>query len=193
MLQLKCFPGEPNAHPCHRGDGSAAEELWGNISLHLVYDLLAECAPVQGSAPLQKDAVNPLPAQLLHKPGKVDMSIPLRKLQQPALSVQIGLLQAFLLAAGGNEGGDRGSGFDHMGSKGRPKTGIADNPQGIPPPLHPAGEQGIVSQDRARPRHDGGMGVAVSNAIEEVLAIADSVAESNAMDGVARYIEENCL
>lgn len=38
-----------------------------------------------------------------------------------------------------------------------------------------------------------GMGVAVSNAIEEVLAIADSVAESNDMDGVARYIEENCL
>ena len=36
-----------------------------------------------------------------------------------------------------------------------------------------------------------GMGVAVSNAIDEVLAIADVVTESNDMDGVAHYIEEN--
>lgn len=38
-----------------------------------------------------------------------------------------------------------------------------------------------------------GIGVAVSNAIDEVLSIADFVAESNDRDGVARYIEENLL
>ena len=38
-----------------------------------------------------------------------------------------------------------------------------------------------------------GIGVAVSNAIDEVLAVADIVAESNDMDGVAHYIERRLL
>ena len=38
-----------------------------------------------------------------------------------------------------------------------------------------------------------GVGVAVSNAIEEVLDVADFITESNDMDGVARYIEKNLL
>lgn len=38
-----------------------------------------------------------------------------------------------------------------------------------------------------------GMGVAVSNAIDEVLAAADFVTESNDMDGVARYLEKYLL
>lgn len=38
-----------------------------------------------------------------------------------------------------------------------------------------------------------GVGVAVSNAIDEVLAAADFVTESNDMDGVARYIEKYLL
>lgn len=38
-----------------------------------------------------------------------------------------------------------------------------------------------------------GVGVAVSNAIDGVLAVADFITESNDMDGVARYIEKNLL
>ena len=38
-----------------------------------------------------------------------------------------------------------------------------------------------------------GVGVAVSNAIDEVLDAADLITESNDMDGVARYIEKNLL
>lgn len=38
-----------------------------------------------------------------------------------------------------------------------------------------------------------GVGVAVSNAIDEVLNAADYITESNDMDGVARYIEKNIL
>lgn len=38
-----------------------------------------------------------------------------------------------------------------------------------------------------------GMGVAVSNAIDEVLAAADFITDSNDMDGVARYLEEYLL
>lgn len=38
-----------------------------------------------------------------------------------------------------------------------------------------------------------GMGVAVANAIDEALAAADFVTESNDMDGVARYIEKYLL
>ena len=38
-----------------------------------------------------------------------------------------------------------------------------------------------------------GMGVAVSNAIPEVLAAADYIARSNDEDGVARFVEENVL
>jgi hydroxymethylpyrimidine pyrophosphatase-like HAD family hydrolase len=34
-----------------------------------------------------------------------------------------------------------------------------------------------------------GVGVAVSNAIDEVKAVADYIAESNDEDGVARFIE----
>ena len=36
-----------------------------------------------------------------------------------------------------------------------------------------------------------GVGVAVSNAIDEVLDVADFITESNDMDGVAQYIEKN--
>lgn len=38
-----------------------------------------------------------------------------------------------------------------------------------------------------------GVGVAVSNAIDEVLNVADFITESNDMDGVAKYIEKNLL
>ena len=38
-----------------------------------------------------------------------------------------------------------------------------------------------------------GVGVAVSNAIDEVLDVADFITESNDMDGVAHYIEKNLL
>lgn len=38
-----------------------------------------------------------------------------------------------------------------------------------------------------------GLGVAVSNAIPAVLEVADSVADSNDMDGVAKFIAENIL
>ena len=38
-----------------------------------------------------------------------------------------------------------------------------------------------------------GVGVAVSNAIDEVLDVADFITESNDMDGVARYIEKNLV
>lgn len=47
--------------------------------------------------------------------------------------------------------------------------------------------------DDIEPIKNCGVGVAVSNAIREVLAIADFVTESNDMDGVARYIEKNLL
>ena len=38
-----------------------------------------------------------------------------------------------------------------------------------------------------------GLGVTVSNAIPAVLEVADSVADSNDMDGVAKFIAENIL
>lgn len=47
--------------------------------------------------------------------------------------------------------------------------------------------------DDIEPIKNCGVGVAVSNAIREVLTIADFVTESNDMDGVARYIEKNLL
>lgn len=47
--------------------------------------------------------------------------------------------------------------------------------------------------DDIEPIKNCGVGVAVSNAIDEVLNIADFITETNDMDGVARYIEENVL
>lgn len=47
--------------------------------------------------------------------------------------------------------------------------------------------------DDIEPIKNCGTGVAVSNAIEEVLDAADFITESNDMDGVARYIEKNLL
>lgn len=47
--------------------------------------------------------------------------------------------------------------------------------------------------DDIEPIKNCGTGVAVSNAIKEVLDAADFVTESNDMDGVARYIEKNLL
>lgn len=48
-------------------------------------------------------------------------------------------------------------------------------------------------QDDVEPIKICGLGVAVENAIAEVKAVADAVAESNDCDGVARYIEQNIL
>ncbi len=47
--------------------------------------------------------------------------------------------------------------------------------------------------DDIEPIKNCGVGVAVSNAIDKVLDVADDIAESNDMDGVARYIEKNLL
>lgn len=47
--------------------------------------------------------------------------------------------------------------------------------------------------DDIEPIKNCGTGVAVSNAVDEVLEAADHITESNDMDGVARYIEKNLL
>lgn len=47
--------------------------------------------------------------------------------------------------------------------------------------------------DDIEPVKNCGLGVAVSNAIPSVLAVADRIIDSNDMDGVARFIEENIL
>ncbi|MDE6927086.1 MAG: HAD family hydrolase [Acetatifactor sp.] len=47
--------------------------------------------------------------------------------------------------------------------------------------------------DDTEPIRNCGVGVAVSNAINEVLDAADFITESNDMDGVARYIERHIL
>lgn len=47
--------------------------------------------------------------------------------------------------------------------------------------------------DDIEPIKNCGTGVAVSNAVDEVLEAADFITESNDMDGVARYIEKNLL
>ncbi len=47
--------------------------------------------------------------------------------------------------------------------------------------------------DDIEPIEKCGVGVAVSNAIDEVLEVADVTTESNDMDGVAKYIEKNLL
>ncbi len=47
--------------------------------------------------------------------------------------------------------------------------------------------------DDIEPIQNCGLGVAVSNAIPEVLAVAAQVTDSNDSDGVARYIEEKIL
>ena len=47
--------------------------------------------------------------------------------------------------------------------------------------------------DDIEPIKNCGLGVAVSNAIPSVLDIADRIIDSNDMDGVAKFIEENIL
>ena len=47
--------------------------------------------------------------------------------------------------------------------------------------------------DDIEPIKNCGVGVSVSNAVDEVLEAADHITESNDMDGVARYIEKNLL
>ncbi len=47
--------------------------------------------------------------------------------------------------------------------------------------------------DDIEPIKNCGVGVAGSNAIDKVLDVADDIAESNDMDGVARYIEKNLI
>ena len=47
--------------------------------------------------------------------------------------------------------------------------------------------------DDIEPIKNCGLGVAVSNAIPSVLDVADRVIDSNDMDGVAKFIEENIL
>ena len=47
--------------------------------------------------------------------------------------------------------------------------------------------------DDIEPIKNCGLGVAVSNAINHVLNAADIIVDSNDMDGVAKFIEENIL
>lgn len=47
--------------------------------------------------------------------------------------------------------------------------------------------------DDIEPIKNCGLGVAVSNAIPSVIDIADRIIDSNDMDGVAKFIEENIL
>lgn len=47
--------------------------------------------------------------------------------------------------------------------------------------------------DDIEPIKNCGIGVAVSNAIPSVLSVADRITDSNEMDGVAKFIEENIL
>lgn len=47
--------------------------------------------------------------------------------------------------------------------------------------------------DDIEPINNCGIGVAVSNAVDEVLETADHITESNDTDGVAKYIEKNLL
>ena len=47
--------------------------------------------------------------------------------------------------------------------------------------------------DDIEPIKNCGIGVAVSNAIPSVLSVADRITDSNDMDGVAKFIEENIL
>lgn len=47
--------------------------------------------------------------------------------------------------------------------------------------------------DDIEPIKNCGIGVAVSNAIDKILEVADFITESNDMDGVAQYIERNLL
>ena len=47
--------------------------------------------------------------------------------------------------------------------------------------------------DDIEPIKNCGLGVAVSNAIPSVLDIGDRIIDSNDMDGVAKFIEENNL
>jgi len=47
--------------------------------------------------------------------------------------------------------------------------------------------------DDIEPIRNCGVGIAVSNAIDEVLDVADYITGSNDLDGVAKYIEENIL
>ena len=48
-------------------------------------------------------------------------------------------------------------------------------------------------QDDVEPIKMCGLGIAVSNGIDEVKAVADYVAESNDADGVAKFIEQQIL
>lgn len=47
--------------------------------------------------------------------------------------------------------------------------------------------------DDIEPIKNCGIGVAVSNSIPSVLSVADRITDSNEMDGVAKFIEENIL
>ena len=53
------------------------------------------------------------------------------------------------------------SGADDAAFKGRTQVGVADDPNGVLAAFHPAGQQGVVRENRAHPRHDGGVAVAV--------------------------------
>lgn len=64
-------------------------------------------------------------------------------------------------SAAGKDGGNFTGGSDDLAFRRRAQVGVADHPDGVPAALHPAGEQGIVGQNRAHACHDGGAAVAV--------------------------------
>lgn len=88
------------------------------------------------------------------------MARPAGQVPHPASGGLIGGV-AVPLPADGQNGGHLPGGADDTAFKKACAGGCHDDPDGVLAALHPAGQQGVVRENRAHPRHDGGVAVAV--------------------------------
>ena len=92
----------------------AAENLRGNVGQKLMDNALVQRRPVKGAASFQQDAVNIHPAQAFHQDLQIRVAVLFRKDQDFTARILIGRHGIWVLAAGGQDGPDRGGRDDYI-------------------------------------------------------------------------------
>ena len=147
----------------HRGLGPLPpQELGSQIGLDPVHQPRLHQPPVELGASLGQDAVHPHLPQQGDQGGQVHAAVgPLGQGENLDPQVPVGGQPPLLGDAGGQAGGDLPGGLYHLGGERGAQVGVTDQAQGVPPPLHPAGELGVVGQHRAHPHQNGPVAAAL--------------------------------
>ena len=141
VFQPECCTRHRNSCTFHRCFCFlSAEQLWGNVRLHLLNNAAFQCCPVQCPSAFQKNAVDLFLTKFFHKLYKVNVTVPFVQTNHSAPSLSIYRLPFRVGAAGRKDGRDLFCCCDHLCLQWCPQLSIADDANWIFSVLHVAGQ-----------------------------------------------------